>query len=203
MMQERSKQDWSESGVQPFVPLLPLQTRHALILNHGDAGLSACLTSFPVGGEATDSPQLDWQPFSFELSEQDPRTEDQTALILLPSVLHGRNAQRKSMQNAWSMLRLGEALAVGSSNEPAFRSYQLFQRMRRISRGARAYACLGRSPSSPNLKLISCRYDMQRHHFQQSLYTREGWREFATKIASDTGLYAWLESEHILVADKC
>jgi len=203
MMQERSKQDWSESGVQPFAPLLPLQTRNALILQHGDAGLSACLTSFPAGGEPSSSPRLDWQPFSFELSEQDPRKHDQTALILLPSVLHGRNAQRASLRRAWSMLRPGETLAVGSINDPAFRSYQLFRRMRSLSPGARAYACLGRSPASPALKLISCRYDMQRHYFQHSVVARKAWRALATRIASDTGLYAWLESEHILVADKC
>lgn len=193
--------DWQETGWKPFEALLPLRSSRLLALSLKSGELYASHGSTPIVDHAGSS-SFTWEPFSFDAPEFAKPREAHLCLVLLPSVVSGRDARRGFVDRAWEMLEPGDMLVIGSVNARSLGSYRLFRHVRNLESQTRAYACVGRSSSQSAPSLVSCRHDMQAHFYRRGVYPRTFLRKLAYECASRAGVYPWLSAEHLLVAEK-
>ena len=148
-----------------------------------------------------------------------PTGRQPRCVIILPEALEevGRTRIFREIEGYWGEFASGDTLIVRSRNhlpglaglfsQPrnlarAFLSLRLYRRFRSFDRGCRGYIFFGRNPNE-SVRFISTKYSLQRR-FVKSFAARLSLRRRGLyECLSLSGIYPWLEREHVFVVTKC
>lgn len=140
-------------------------------------------------------------------------------VIILPEALEQVERTRifREIEGYWGEFASGDTLIVRSRNHlpglsglssgprnfaRAFLSLRLYRRFRSFDRGCRGYIFFGRNPNE-SVRFISTKYSLQRR-FAKSFASRLSLRRRGLyECLSLSGIYPWLEREHVFVVTKC